>query len=285
MDAPLRFCIGFSGITIRFLLPGPAVLPEALSAFLCDDPGQVDGEYQVCLLRQPLNLTGLPVHTEAGTALYRTSQGWLRVYTPRTEPNGCQVACLMCPDGKNKLFYPAERWDFYSSPLHCIHLIGIEALLLKRNAFLLHSSVVMLNSRTVLFSGPSGAGKSTQAALWAEHLGARILNGDRCVIMERDGCFLGGGSPWSGTSRIYRREQAPIAGIFLVHQAPENRVLRLGREAFAPLFGQTIVNSWDPDFMGQITRLFAKLLEQVPVYRLECRADSQAARMAYQTLF
>lgn len=285
MDAPLEFCIGFSGLTIRFCLPGSAQLPEALSAFLVEDPGQVDAEYQVCLLSRPLPLTGNVVHTEAGTALYRTEAGWLRVYTPRTEADGCQVACLLCPDGKNKLFYPAERWDFYSAPLHCIHLIGIEQLLLRRSAFLLHCSVVLWEGKTVLFSGPSGAGKSTQAALWERHLGAQVLNGDRCVVMEREGRFYGGGSPWSGTSGIYRREQAPIAGVFLVHHAPENRVRRLGREAFAPLFAQTLVNSWDPEFMERLTGLFAGFLAQIPVYRLDCRVDQEAVRTAYQTLF
>lgn len=217
--------------------------------------------------------------------LYRTREGWLRVYSPLIAEDGCQVACLLRPDGKNKLYYPASRWAFYSSSLHCIHLIGGETLLLKQNAFLLHSSVVLFNGKVVLFSGPSGAGKSTQASLWEQHLGATVVNGDRCVIRKLSDGFYGGGSPWSGTSGIYRPEQAPIAGIFLVHQAPENSVQRLGRAAFPALFGQTIVNSWDSAFMEKITELFSEMMAQVPIYRLNCRPDEGAVKAAYHTLF
>lgn len=285
MVASPQFCISFSGITIRFLLPTPADLPEELSAFLCDDPGDVDAEYEICLIREPL-CPGTPlIHVERGIEFYKTKEGWLRIYTPLIEEDGCQVACLLCSDSRNKLFYPASRWDFYASRLSCIHLIGIEVLLLQHDALLLHSSVVRLKDKAVLFSGPSGAGKSTQAALWQQYLGAEIINGDRCVISKRPDGFYGGGSPWSGTSRIYHRAQAPIAGIFLVHQSPENSVQRLGITAFPALFSQTVINSWDSPFMDRMTALFADLMAQVPVYRLNCRPDQDAVMTAFQTLF
>lgn len=282
---PLRFCISFSGITLRMVLPAPAELPEELTAFLCEDSGTVDAEYEIRLIREPLCPGTNPVCRERGTEYYKMKEGWLRIYRPLIEKDGCQVACLLCPDGRNVLFYPEKRWDHYAAPLHCIHLLGVESLLLRRDAFLLHSSVVLLNGKTVLFSGPSGAGKSTQAALWQQHLGAKVINGDRCVIMKRPDGFYGGGSPWSGTSGIYHPDQAPIAGIFLVHQAPENSVQRLGRAAFAPLFSQTAVNSWDPEFMERISQLVPELLSQVPVYRLNCRPDEGAVMAAYHAIF
>jgi hypothetical protein len=84
---------------------------------------------------------------------------------------------------------------------------------------------------------------------------------------------------------IYTDIQAPIAGIFLVTQAPKNRVERLGFSAFPALFSQTITNAWDEDYMVRITDLFQQLLLEVPVYRLYCRPDAQAAQLAYDTLF
>lgn len=285
MGTPFRFCVQFAGITLRFLLPTPVQLQEDLSSFLCEDSGKADAEYTVRLLSQPIPLPPKPGCTVGIMELYETPEGQLRVYTPMTEPDGCQVACLLRPNGKNTLYYPARRWGFYSSPLRCFHLIGAERLLLRHSAFLLHSSVVSLNGKMVLFSGPSGAGKSTQAQLWAEHLGAEVINGDRCVIRKQEDIFTGSGSPWSGTSGIYHDQTAPIAGIFLVHQAEENSVQRLGRAAFAPLFSQTLVNSWDPAFMAQITALFADMLSRIPVYRLSCRPDRDAVMTAYHTLF
>lgn len=278
-------CISFSGITVRFVFPDRVPQSLDFASLICDDPGTVDEEYEICLLTSPLTPGREPVQSVSGVQIYPTNQGWLRIYSPLIAEDGCQVACLLCPDGKNKLYYPASMWDFFFDSFHCLHLIGGEVLLLKYNAFLLHSSVVMLNGKTILFSGPSGAGKSTQADLWVKHLGADLINGDRCVIMKKDNGFYGGGSPWCGTSGIRRRESAPIAGIFLVEQAPENHVQRLGFGAFAPLFTQTIVNSWDPSFMEKITRLFTDMMAQIPVYRLYCRPDEGAVQLVYHTLF
>jgi Fe-S cluster assembly ATPase SufC len=144
---------------------------------------------------------------------------------------------------------------------------------------------VGIHHQAVLFSGPSGAGKSTMAELWHTHLDADVLNGDRAVIQKSAGCFTAAGSMWAGSSQIYRRDRLPIRGVFLVTQAPENRVERLGFDAFIPLFSQTILNSWDPQYMAQITALYAEFMEKIPVYRLYCRPDRQAVELAYQTLF
>ena len=103
--------------------------------------------------------------------------------------------------------------------------------------------------------------------------------------MKKSDGFYGGGSPLAGHSGIYRREQAPIAGIFLVNQAEENSLQRLGFQAFAPLFSQTLVNAWDSDFMQTITALYQELLGSIPIYRLNCRADEGAVQTAYNALF
>ena len=143
MDASHTYRICFCGISIRFIFPGPVVLPEEMQQFLCADSGPVDAQYEIHLLTQPLSLPDAPFHTYRDTQIYRTGKGWLRVCTPLTTGDGLQVACLLCPDGRNRLYYPASMWDFYASPIRCLHLIGIETLLLERDAFLLHSSVVL----------------------------------------------------------------------------------------------------------------------------------------------
>ena len=282
---PYSACINFSGITVRFCFPDRIALPNYLKDLQCEDSGIVDEQYDICLINTLLKPSSPPVHTHSGIDIYQTDKGWLRIYSSRVSEDGCQIACLLCLDGNNKLYIPRSLWPHYAADFHCLAYIGGEVLLLKYNALLLHSSVVMHKGKTILFSGPSGAGKSTQADLWVRHLNAELINGDRCVIREQNGTFWGGGSPWCGTSGIHRKECAPIAGIFLVHQAPENRVNRLGFESFAPLLSQTIVNSWDPSFMEQAAGLFIRLLSQVPVYRLDCRPDEQAVDLAFHSLF
>lgn len=280
-------CISFSGITLRFEFPSPVPLNSQFTDFLCQTNNEPDEIIQVRLLVEPLRPTENAVYTDSFNTIYRTDKGWLRIYSPLTADDGCQVACLFCTDDNvHTLYYPASMWDHYRERIRCLHLICAELILIRRNAFLLHSSVVMMHGKMVLFSGPSGAGKSTQADLWAKHLGAQVINGDRCIIQKIGDTFYGCGSPWCGTSGIHRREQAPIAGIFLVKQAAENSLVRLrGVQAFSPLYAQTLVNSWDFDFMAKITSLYTGLLAQIPVWQLNCRMDEEAVRLPYHTLF
>ena len=282
----MSFDIYFSDIRVRFLPPAvPLDLPPELECLLCEEPGPVDAQYELRLLETPLVPCSAPVLSYNGITLYHTPKGQLRIYSLRGSEDGCQVACLLCPDGNHILYYPAALWDDYAHPLHCAHLLGLETVLLKRNAFLLHSSVVLLRGKVILFCGPSGAGKSTQADLWQHHLGAEILNGDRCVVMQKGTHFYGGGGPLAGHSGIYRPEQAPIAAIFLTEQAPDNQVTRMGFSALAPLLGQTLINSWDEHFMHRLSDLYQQLLAQVPVYRLRCRVDKEAVQLACQIAF
>ena len=281
------FYIGFSDIVVKLTPPeqGLQLSRELKELLLPEPPAQpADARYRIVLLDHPLPEEDAPVYTYSGIRLYRTEEGWLRIHPLRCSENGCQVACLLRFEGEHTLYYPAQMWDHYANPLHCAHLLGLETVLIKRNAFLLHSSVVMYEGKTVLFCGPSGVGKSTQAQLWQDHLGATVLNGDRCVIMEKDGIFYGGGSPLAGSSNIYHPEQAPIAAIFLPEHAPENRVSRLGFAALAPLMSQTLLNSWDSRFMEQLAELYQNLLAQVPIYRLSCRPDRQAVILAKEAL-
>jgi hypothetical protein len=277
-----QFQIRFSGLTLRFTQPQiPFGLSEAFSALLFHEQAQPDAQFEIVLLDTPLSPTNPPHHTYCGVRLYQTEEGWLRIHPLRGSENGCQVACLLRPNGKHTLYYPTALWEHYSQPLYCAHLMGIESILLSKDAFLLHSSVVMLDGKTVLFFGPSGVGKSTQAQLWQEHLGAQILNGDRCVIMKKDGKFYGGGSPLAGNSGIYRPEQAPIAAIFLLEHADHCKLTRMGVSALAAMLEQTLLNSWDEDFMNQLIQLYQQLLLQVPVYKLSCTPDRQAVELAY----
>lgn len=285
MNDAFRFTVGFSGITVRFTLPGPITLPQHFAKLLCKDVAQPDECYTLELLTTPLDPMGPMVQSEGEARIYHTEKGWLHIYPALGDGNGCQVACLFCPGGNHTIYYPASRWEEYSRVWNCTHLICGERLLLRNSALLLHSSVVFHEGKAILFSGPSGAGKSTQAQLWQEHLGARIINGDRTVIRKTQDGFIAGGSMWSGSSGIFCADQAPICGICLVEHGSQNQIQRLGFEAFKPLLTQTLVNSWDPEFMEQVIALLSELMEAIPIYRLSCRPDQSAVELVHSTLF
>lgn len=278
------FCIRFSGITIRMVPKAQVMLGEELVDLMFEDSLDFDAEYEICPLTSPLSPSTPPV-CNSGTMIYPVEEGWLRIYPSVQNEDGCQVACLLRSNSKNVMYYPASMWDYYTRPVKCAPLMGLETILIRHHAMLLHSSVVQVNGKAVLFSGPSRAGKSTQSSLWSQYAGADILNGDRCVIKKQDGCFYGGGSPLAGSSNIYRSEHCPIAGIFLLEKADENTITQVFSVALPSLLSQTLVNSWDTTFMTEITSLYSDLLTQVPIYKLRCKADESAVRLAYETLF
>ena len=197
MLAGEQFQISFSGLNLRFTQPQiPFELSEAFSALRSTDGCTPDAEYEIVLLDHPLIPTAPLYHSYCGTKLYKTADGWLHIYPLQPSENGCQIACLLRPSGKHTLYYPSDVWSHYSRPLYCAHLLGLEAVLLTKKAFLLHSSVVMLNGRTVLFVGASGVGKSTQARLWHQYLGPKFSTVTDVLSCEKMTAFTVVVAPW-----------------------------------------------------------------------------------------
>ena len=177
---------------------------------------------------------------------------------------------------------------------------------LERRAVAVHSSVISLDGRAVLFLGESGTGKSTHTRLWREHIpGARLLNDDSPIIrIAPEGAaeaasapaadtipalqgVLACGSPWSGKTPCYRNVSHPIAGIVRLSQAPQNRIRRLRPiEAIGALLPSCPPSfAHDERLEDAICRLVSQIVAQVPVYHLECLPDAAAARLSCRTVF
>lgn len=176
-----------------------------------------------------------------------------------------------------------EKYMDYARNL--ITLMDIEATLLDFGALILHSSLISWNGAGIIFSAPSGTGKSTQAELWERFENADILNGDRAALRQIDGIWTGFGLPYAGTSGIYRNEYAPLCAVVTLRQAKENRIRRVaGAEAFRFLYPETMIHRWDKDFEQRATDLLLKLMNDVPVFLLECRPDREAVELLRDTL-
>ena len=152
-----------------------------------------------------------------------------------------------------------------------------ERVLMQHQAFLLHASVIDWQGHGILFTAPSGVGKSTQANLWHQLEGAKILNGDRAVIRHQHGQFQAYGSPYAGTSGIFTNQSVPINAIVSLSQAPENALKPLSPvAAFHRLYRESTVCAWDTGFVDRLTDLLTNLIGSVPIYSLACRPDEDA---------
>lgn len=143
-----------------------------------------------------------------------------------------------------------------------------------------HSSLVSWNGGGILFLGPSGIGKTTQAERWAQYRGASIINGDIGFVQRTPQGYTAWGTPWHGSSPYCLNTSVPVKALVVLKQAPENRLRELtGFEKVAEVSGSVFYPTWLEDGMELCTDTLNHLLSDLPVYRLDNRADEEAVRL------
>ena len=150
-----------------------------------------------------------------------------------------------------------------------------------------HSSVVVCDGAAVMCLGESGTGKSTHTRLWLENIPrTHLLNDDSPIVRFADGEVFVYGSPWSGKTHCYLPERHPIAGLLRLEQRPANTIRRLGTvESFAALQPSCPpAMAREERCMDLLVQLISNIIERVPVYRMGCLPDADAARLSHQTL-
>ena len=154
--------------------------------------------------------------------------------------------------------------------------------LIHFNGMLIHSSCVVYDGRAYLFSAPCGTGKSTHTQLWLKRFpDAYILNDDKPAIrICSDGIFAYG-TPFSGKTDLNVNERVPIGGICMVERSETNSIERISdEEALFGILDQT-VRPQEEEIMDKLLRVIDKIVRNVPVYRLKCNMELEAAEVAY----
>lgn len=174
--------------------------------------------------------------------------------------------------------------DAFSGTGGVFNHIGVESVLLSHGIAVLHASLIRYNGKAILFCGKSGVGKSTQAALWQQHRGAEVLNGDRAAVRQVDGVWQAFGLPFAGTSGIYRNDSAPLAAIVLPDHAPSCVLFTPDSgEAVRLLYPQISHRRTDPTQTVAVMDFVTALLE-VPLFCLPCTPDGEAVDLLHHTL-
>lgn len=190
-------------------------------------------------------------------------------YILRQESSGRGSPC--------RIFISPGFADIFCSSGSWLNSIRLERMMLPFDRFFLHASGVIYQGKAYLFSAPSGVGKSTHAALWQQHFGAKLLNGDKVLIEVRDGQCIAHGSPVAGSSGIYERDSAPIAAVYLLKQEKENAITPLSpRAALMALYSEAIKEKNDPAFNAKLLDLITRTLSCVPVRSLGCLPEKSA---------
>ena len=165
-------------------------------------------------------------------------------------------------------------------------LLALERRLIWKKALILHCAYTVYKGKAILFSAPSGIGKSTQAELWKQYRGSRIVNGDRALLRKIDGVWSACGWPVCGSSDICESEDTPLYTIVMLRQGETNYIERLSPiQAFTQLYAQTTINQWNPAFVQRAMELIEDLIGQVPVYQLTCNMTEDAVKCLEQAIF
>ena len=172
------------------------------------------------------------------------------------------------------LEYVATGRDFYTK-------------LIDHSGIMLHASAVAMDGKAYLFSADSGIGKSTHAWLWRQVFGderVTVINDDKPALRLQDGAWYAYGTPWSGKTGLNKNMGCPLAGICLLERNQTNSIAPYVQSDIVFRIMKQTYRPKDALRSEKILTLIGSLLEKVPVWRLKCNMEPEAAYTAWEAM-
>ena len=215
--------------------------------------------------------------------MFRQPEAWLfRASVFKDSGIVCAIRCSK--DWREVILYMEARYSRFAIDNAAMLVYAFATIRFK--TLLFHSSVTMRGGKGYMFLGHSGTGKSTHSKQWMTAFAdAQLLNDDNpAVRIYEDGTVRVFGTPWSGKTPCYKNADVPVAALVQLEQAPHNEMTKLRMsQAYPFILGSVSGLKVLPEMMDQIYESIASLLELIPVYRLECLPNLDAARLCAQT--
>lgn len=174
---------------------------------------------------------------------------------------------------------PAGYSDTFLESLALYYRIAEE--LLSCGVLLFHASVLAVDGNAYMFTARSGVGKTTHTELWLKNIpGCHVLNGDKPLILFSENGVFACGTPWQGKENYGTNEILPLKAVCFLERGEKNEIVPV---SFHDVFSTLLTQSHHPHGNAALPAS-VKLLEQmrsVPMYRLKCRMDDDAAWVSY----
>lgn len=162
----------------------------------------------------------------------------------------------------------------------------IATAMLDYDTWLMHGAVVGINGEGVMFTAVSGVGKTTHLRLWLDNIpGAYVLNGDKPLLKWQEDVCMVCGTPWAGKEGMQRNEIVPLRAICFLERGTKNKIEKISLAEAYPLLVQQTYRSSDSAVMKKTLSQLGKLCTSVPMYRLVCNMDAEAAIVAYEGIY
>ena len=159
--------------------------------------------------------------------------------------------------------------------------------LVNFDGLMVHSSAVVMDGKAYIFSAPCGTGKSTHTSLWIKAFGAdrvQLLNDDKPALRCIDGEWFAYGTPWSGKYNLSVNVRVPLAGICMLNRGEVNKIEPYGGASVVRALLEQTVRENSPEFMSKVLGLLDNLITMVPVWRLECNMELDAAILSHRVM-
>ncbi len=148
---------------------------------------------------------------------------------------------------------------------------------INRIGILLHSALVSLNGRGLLFAGTSGSGKSTLSELWLNAADAEVLTDERVILREKEKALWAYGTPWHGTAGIHKNVGTSAAAVLFIRHGAVNEVKRLSvMDAANRLMVRCFPTFWHKEGMQFALDFCAKTAASVECYEFGFVPDASA---------
>ena len=158
--------------------------------------------------------------------------------------------------------------------------------LTQYEGMMLHSSAVVVDGRAYLFTANPGTGKSTHTSLWLNLFPSQayILNDDKPAVRLEGDVWYAYGTPWSGKNDISVNARVPIGGVAFLERAAENSITPMNPGDAAMALLMQINRSRFPESMDKLLDLYDKFVQDIPIWKLQCNMDPEAAIVSYEAM-
>lgn len=167
----------------------------------------------------------------------------------------------------------------------CIYR-AIAEQLPRFDRFVFHGAAVEYQNNAYVFAAPSGTGKTTHISLWKKHLGdsLSVINGDKPIIKAAQNDFTVYGTPWAGKEGLHNNIKAPLKAICFLKQGKQNKISRLDKsDALTRILKQVYIPK-NKNALSQTLSLISNIIENIPIYLLECDISDNAFETSFNVL-
>lgn len=280
-----------AGLNISIDFDNDIVFEERLSDYIVDNNNESDVHISVIKTKSDIKVQNKDIIKLSDISFFYSTEEKDVVFYYDTSISKAVAKIEFLKSYRNiKVFlydlkgiYGAEDSMLMFNVLNC----AICYLIQMRDGFVFHSSSICADGAGVAFSAKSGTGKSTHTRLWLDNIpGTFILNDDTPIIfMGCDNKFYISGTPWAGTTGINKNATVPLKAIVFLERGEKNKVSSMSpQEAMQPFFEGIRTPITDEMFSNCLNTL-NKLFLSVPLYRLECNMNPEAAIIAYNGIF